>query len=198
MSIYKKVQLVGKLFSQLEKDVATFQQATGLGCRTGCGLCCKKPDIHATILEFLPLAYHLYKTGESEKWQVYLEENPEQSVCHVLTPFLSKDAGGFCSQYDYRGLICRVFGFSASLDNRGKAQLITCKIIKEDLPNAVAKANEHISNKRTTPIISNYYHQLRGIDPDLGSQLLPINTAIKESIKTVLGYYSYRRPTKAS
>lgn len=198
MSIYKKVQAVGKLFNQLEKDVATFQQATGLGCRTGCGLCCKKPDIHATILEFLPLAYHLYKTDEAEKWLVHFENNPNESICHALTPFQAKDSGGFCSQYDYRGLICRVFGFSASLDNRGKAQLVTCKIIKEDLPEAVSKANDHIALQKTTPIISNYYHQLRGIDADLGSQLLPINEAISESIKTVLGYYSYRNPRKAS
>jgi uncharacterized protein len=198
MSVYKKVQAVGKLFNQLEKDVATFQQATGLGCRSGCGLCCKKPDIHATILEFLPLAYHLYKTGEAEKWFDYLQSDSSDSICHALTPFLTKDSGGFCSQYQHRGLICRVFGFSASLDKRGKAQLVTCKIIKEDFPEAVSKATEHIASKNTTPIISNYYHQLRSIDPDLGSQLLPINTAILESLKTVLGYYSYRNPRKAS
>lgn len=198
MSIYKKVQAVEKIFHQLEKDVATFQEATDLKCQTGCGLCCRKPDISATILEFIPFAYYLYKNDEAEKWYERMLTLPDETLCVNLNSFLTANSSGFCANYNHRGLICRVFGFSASNDQMGHAKLVTCKTIKSEFPDAVAKANEHIKSKKPTPLISNYYSQLRGIDADLGGELLPINKAILEAIKTVLAYYTYRTPRKAS
>ena len=73
MSVYKKVQQVEKLFRLAEKDVATFQQATSLKCKSSCGMCCLKPDIAASPLEFLPLAYHLYKKDLDK----YLPQRPD-------------------------------------------------------------------------------------------------------------------------
>ncbi|MEQ9466398.1 MAG: YkgJ family cysteine cluster protein [Ekhidna sp.] len=184
-----------KLFRLVEKDVATFQQATEMKCKTGCGMCCLKPDISASPLEFLPFAYHLFKTNQAHEWLEKFRKD-DRKICHNLNAMLGNQDGGFCSSYQYRGLICRLFGFSAMLGKNKVPQLVTCKTIKEEYPASVARANAMIDQRRYVPILSNYYHQLRMIDPDLGRDMMPINRAIAEAIKTVLAYYSYRNPRK--
>lgn len=195
MSVYRKVQMVEKVFRQAEKDVATFQQATGLKCLSGCGMCCLKPDISASILEFMPLAYHLYKQGQAHQWLEQFQTS-DSSICLNLNALTITDSGGFCKNYRYRGMICRLFGFSAMLGKNKTPQLVTCKTIKNEYPDNVATANNHIKSGKSTPIISRYYEQLRGIDPELGRNLIPINKAIEEAIKVVLGYYAYRQPRR--
>lgn len=194
MSIYRKVQAVEKLFHLLEKDVATFQQATGLRCKSGCGMCCTKPDIAATTLEFLPFAYALAKNNLAHQWLQKLRDH-EGSICINLSSFLEAN-GGFCTNYNHRGLICRLFGFSAMKSKNGP-QLVTCKTIKTEFAESYEQAKTHIQLKKPTPILSNYYSQLRAIDPVLGTEMMPINQAMMESIKVVLSYYSYRRLGKA-
>jgi len=197
MNLYRKVRAVERVFRQLEKDVASFQQATQLQCAAHCGLCCHKTDISATPLEFLPLAYQLYKQGEALKLYEQLSQN-NQPKCVNLKSLVGPNDSGFCSQYAYRGLICRLFGFSAMLDKHGAPKLVTCQTIKSKFPEAVEKAQHHIAEGSPTPIMRNYYFQLRAIDDTMGTTTLPINHAILEALKTVLSYYSYRNPPKAS
>ena len=179
-----------KLFHHLEKDVATFQQATSLKCKTACGLCCTKPDISATVLEFLPLAYALAKNNLAHDW-LQRVSNHQSNICINLSSLIA-DNGGFCSNYNHRGLICRLFGFTA-MKWKNELQLVTCKTIKEDPSLGYQKATQHIKDGKPTPLISNYYAKLRAIDPSLGSEMMPINEAIEKSIQYVLSYYSYRR-----
>ncbi|WP_420577931.1 YkgJ family cysteine cluster protein [Ekhidna sp.] len=196
MSIYRKVQAVERLYHNLEKDVATFQKATDLKCKSGCGMCCLKPDIAASPLEFLPLAYHLFKNGQALEWLEKAEKS-NSKICINLNSLIAEENGGFCNLYTQRGLICRLFGFSAMLGKDRKPQLVTCKTIKEIFPEAVDKANQHIKERKFTPVISHYYQQLRSIDAELGQNSLPINKAIAQAIRTVLAYYAYRNPRRA-
>lgn len=198
MSIYLKVRAVERVFSQLEKEVGSFQKSTGLGCIANCGKCCHKTDINATALEFLPLAFFLFKNGEASNWLEKLNHDHSTTLCPVLATFLEPNAKGFCSEYAHRGLICRLFGFSAMLHKNDKPVLVTCRPIKEGLPNAVANAEAYIANNKDYPLISNYYMQLRSIDASLGVELFPIRVAIAKAIGAVLGYYAYRRPPKKS
>ena len=193
MTLYHKVRAVERVFRLLEKDVATFQQATGLGCIAGCGRCCQKADISATTLEFIPFAYHLYKQGEAFTWYERLNANKNNGMCPAFSPILAPGAKGFCNAYAYRGLICRLFGFSAMLDKEGEPKLVTCKPIKETFSSEVEKAHLHISEGKKTPVMRNYYFQLRNVDPELGNKLMPINIAMLEALKIVLAYYAYPR-----
>jgi Fe-S-cluster containining protein len=197
MSIYHKVQAVEKVFNSLEKELASFKNATDLKCLSGCGLCCHNPEINATPIEFLPFAYDLYKKGIAYEWLDNAEKE-SLNLCRIFRPLLKDGDVGFCGHYKFRGLICRLFAFSASKDKEGQPKLATCKTIKTNFPNEYTNAVEHIEAGRKVPIMSDYYHQIRSIDPDLGRQLLPINEAIKEALKVVLSYYAYRRPRKAS
>ena len=196
MSIYLKVRAVERIFRQLDTELGSFQKSTGLGCVANCGNCCLKPDINATALEFLPFAYHLFKNGETEQWLNLLQNETTTTICPILNKLIAPGSKGFCSEYAHRGLICRLFGFSAMLHKNSKPKLVTCKPIKENMPNAVANAESHIETKNNYPLISNYYMQLRSIDESLGEELFPIRVAIEKAIHAVLGYYSYRRPPR--
>jgi hypothetical protein len=99
---------------------------------------------------------------------------------------------GSCSNYRYRGLICRLFGYAASRDKYGKLRLATCKIIKEGQQENYNTAEEAISKGLYVPIFTDYYMQLSQIDNRLATTILPINEALKTAIEEVLHYYAYR------
>lgn len=196
MTLYRKVKAVERVFRGLEKDMAAFKRATNLKCVSDCGRCCHKLDITASTLEFLPLAYHLYKKGVAFEWYQNLGKL-ESPLCHMFSPVFLQGYGGMCSHYKYRGLVCRLFGLSAKLDKYGVPQMVTCKTIKEEFPESYRSAINHISEGKKTPIMRNYYFQLQAIDSNLSTNLLPINQAMREAIKVVLGYYAYRNPRSA-
>ncbi|MEH6407010.1 MAG: YkgJ family cysteine cluster protein [Leeuwenhoekiella sp.] len=190
MSIERKVQLVESLFYQLEQESAQFEKSSGLGCVSGCGKCCTHPDIEASPLEFLPWAFHLFLTGEAEKMLDTL--NASQSLtCAIYKPLSIVDKGR-CSDYKYRGLICRLFGFAANTDKYGKLRLATCKIIKEGQTEKYDATNAAIKEGMSVPIFTEYYMQLNQIDFHLGNIIVPVNIALKLAIEEVLQYYAYR------
>lgn len=191
LSISEKVSAVEKVFEGLSRDIAKFQQHSGLQCLIGCGKCCHKSDIEASTIEFLPFAYYLYKQNKSEEWLDRIDQEAPVSACLLLTPFLQENKGGFCSQYIYRGLICRLFGFSASRDKYGAAKLVTCKPIKTEMPEIYDTAVKGIEDGVPVPVMNHYYMQLYAIDISLAKDLYPINEAIRRAIEIVATYYYY-------
>lgn len=190
MSIERKVQLVENLFSKLEQETAQFEQVSGLGCVSGCGKCCTYPDIEASPIEFLPWAFHLFLHGEAEKTIIELSKT-KSKTCLIYKP-LSVINQGRCSNYKYRGLICRLFGFAANTDKYGNLRLATCKIIKEGQAANYKNTAEAITQGLYVPVFSEYYMQLNQIDFRLGNRILPINKALKMALEEVLHYYAYR------
>lgn len=196
MSVPYKVGLVNELFNQLDQEINLFQKATKLGCVKGCGKCCNKPDIYASPLEFLPWAYHLLLNEQAfEK----LEDLNSSSltICNIYNPLtISAKINGKCSDYTHRGLICRLFGFSATKDKYGKLKLATCAIIKEDQASDFEKVDLAISENLEIPIITDYYMKLSQIDYKLATKSVPINEAMKLALEEVLQYYAYRPTPK--
>jgi len=198
MSIKRKVNAVNKLFNELEKEVQLLKEGTGIMCIAGCGKCCFKSDVEATILEFLPLAYDLFIQGEAEAWLDKIQSSPERQVCWSLQALATDQRSGKCTQYPYRGLICRLFAFSATLDKYGERRLSTCNIIKSETPEAYQKADAWVKEGKPVAVMRHYYFRLSGIDHRLSQQYYPINQAIRLAIEEVMAHYSYRRPRKAS
>ncbi len=190
MSIAHKVQLVEKLFYQLEEESAQFQKTSGLGCVAGCGKCCTNPDVEASPLEFLPWAHHLFLNKEAEKTRLLLKETPS-STCLIYKPFDTLDKGS-CGSYKYRGLICRLFGYAANTDKYGNLRLATCKIIKEGQAEKYNSASEAITKGLHVPVFTEYYMQLNQIDFHLGNIILPVNKALIMALEEVMQYYAYR------
>jgi Fe-S-cluster containining protein len=189
MALPEIAQQVSTLFTALDQHIAGFQQATTLHCKFGCGKCCTKPDIEATILEFIPFALHLYQTNEAENWHNRLHGSADV-ICKIFNP--TQAGAGLCTEYKHRGLICRLFGYSARLNKYGNKELVTCQIIKTEQGEAYNSTNNRIAEGFDVPVLTNYYRQLHAIDPDLSKEFYPINTAIKKAIETVLHYYAYR------
>ena len=186
-----------KVFADLEKEMNTLRHSSGLHCIAGCGKCCFKPDIEASPVEFLPYALDLIRNDQIEDAYEKLLENTSPQ-CVIFKPTLGSDTKGQCSEYKYRGLICRLFGFSASRGMNGRAKLVTCRIIKNNQPEVVAKIEADLKEEQAAmPLMSDYYFRIRSIDPDLGTKLLPINEAIKSALEVVMSYYAYReKPNK--
>lgn len=196
MSIISKVKAVEKIFASLDKEIASLQASSGLHCLTGCGKCCFKPDIEATPLEFLPYAFHLFLTKRIEEAYdaLLVKDTP---TCAIFSPVADSIVKGSCSEYKYRGLICRLFGYSAVRDKYGKTSFITCLPLKTEATENVAAINNSISKGGSVPMMNDYYFQIRSIDTDLGTKQLPINQALREAMETVMGYYAYREPPTA-
>ena len=189
MEMEDKVSAVEQVFKNLDTEILRLQTASTLHCKLGCGKCCFKADIEATILEFLPFAHHLYQLGEAEEWHEKLKVS-DSSICLILNP--TQAGAGLCSEYTHRGLICRLFGYSARTNKYGKHELVTCQIIKTEQSAAYEVAEAIIEGGGPVPVMSDYYMQLCGIDIDLTKDFYPINRAIQKALETVLHYYSYR------
>jgi uncharacterized protein len=189
LSLIEKVRAVEEVFQELDKSISTFQSWSTLHCKAGCGKCCFKPDIEATILEFLPFAHHLYQRDDAYAWLDKLQAS-DQEVCHILNP--TQAGAGLCSEYPYRGLICRLFGYSARVNKYGAPELVTCQIIKTEQQGAYEQTQQKIAGGDPLPVMNQYYMQLHAIDPELARNFYPVNQAIRKAIETVLHYYAYR------
>ena len=119
---------VETLYTELDGRIASFQGWSGLGCKFGCGKCCLKPDIEASPLEFLPFAVALHQEGLADEWLKKLDAS--SSICVIYNE--GQGGAGLCSRYLHRGLICRLFGFSARLNKYGVRELVTCQVIKTE------------------------------------------------------------------
>lgn len=184
MNLIKKINGVKKVLSQADRHVARFQVHANIHCLFKCGTCCTKNDIQTTILEFLPAAHELFLKDE---YQVILDklENQTDTSCIFYNPFLEI---GFCSGYTYRGLICRLFGFSVNTAKNGIPFLTTCKYIKQTTD--LKSLQEHLIH---APDMTDYYLRLYGLDPKLSVQYFPINESIKKALDIVLFHFQYTK-----
>ena len=188
--MYRKVQRVQKVLKNAALHTQKFSKNSGIACAAKCHLCCLKKDISASPLEFLPLAYFLYKEGRADEVYDRLEQLPENDLCIIFSAL--GDAAGGCTEYAHRGLICRLFGFGTNRDKQGQSRLVTCKTIKGSV------AFEQLAPKQLVkaPVMSEYYMQLAAIDFTLANEQLQINQAIKRALELVMTYYMYRGRSK--
>lgn len=189
MDLPDKIVAIENVFSNLDQAISSFQETSGLHCKWGCGKCCFKADIEATILEFLPFANQLYQSNLAFAWLEKLKKS-DSTICMILNP--TQDGAGLCSSYQHRGLICRLFGYSARTNKYGKAELVTCQIIKNEQAENVSKVDQDLTEGGTMPIMNQYYMQLHAIDIELTREFFPINEAIKRAIEVILHYHAYR------
>jgi len=184
MELERKVRSVNRVYRQLAIHTSTFKKTSDLACVSGCSACCMKPDIEATVLEFLPAAYELYMTDSYEPLLERLN-SLEDTACIFYNPM---NAGGACTNYQNRGMVCRLFGFSSKLDKYERRTLVACKMIKQQTnPETIDLKLEK------APDMNGYYLKLFGIDPKLATQYFPINQAIKIALETVLLHFQFRK-----
>lgn len=113
-------------------------------------------------------------------------EKSESDLCPIYKPSVA----GSCSEYENRGLICRVFGTGAQRDKHGEPRLITCKLLKEEHPNEV-KAAESAFTDNKFEYVNTYYDRLKTIIPSLSDETLPIKEAVRVAVEYTLQYAIY-------
>lgn len=189
ISIYQKIQKVETLQRTIDREVTRFKHRVCIDCLQHCAACCSFSEVQATPLEFLPFAYHALKLGLIDQWHDELAQH-QGSLCF----FRKENQGNWgCRIYPVRGLICRLFGFSASLNKLRRPEFAACRILKNEQPEKVKLIREFIAGGGKVPVISSYYRQLAAIDMSLGQEFLPINQAIKKAIEIVYFSITYRQ-----
>ncbi len=184
MNFNSRIRSIERIFRKADLHVEKFRNSSGINCLQGCGNCCMKPDINATVAEFLPFAATIVR---QERHLEILEaiDRINDGICVLYNPF---NLAGACIEYEHRGLICRLFGFTAKTDKNANRTLVTCKPIKSTLTSEISPK---ILQK--APLMSEYYMNLLGVEPNLSVSYKPINEAIQSAIEYALMHDHYRK-----
>ncbi len=185
------IAAVERVYQELDEHLNKVAEKTGLTCPIHCNACCHKTDIEASPVEFLPLAAWLYKTDQVDEYLELLEKKTDGLCVNFSLESQSKGEWG-CRHYPYRGLICRLFGYGFRLNREGLPGLVTCKIMKNTIPEAVGLANSMAaSDPDNMPVFRNYFMQLYAIDPEMALKQMHINDAIKRAIEILYFHFAH-------
>lgn len=192
MNLSEKAKAVEEIFQELEQESRQFHEQAGMGCLSGCGFCCANPEVPASPLEFLPLAFDLYEKGIADDLANQLANQENPGICVVYRSNPVDVTKGFCGNYAKRGLICRLFGASARKNNKtGLKELITCKILKAEKAAEYQSVTERINSNMEIPLAPAFYTRIKDIDEALTDQY-PVNQAILMALELVLRYKFYQ------
>ena len=192
MNLLEKSKAVEEIFQELEQESKQFHEEAGMGCLSGCGFCCANPEVPASPLEFLPLAFDLYEKGIADDLANQLANQENPGICVVYRSNPADVTKGFCGNYAKRGLICRLFGASARKNNKtGLKELITCKILKAEKAKEFQTVTGRINSDMQIPLAPAFYTRIKDIDEALTNQY-PVNQAILMALELVLRYKFYQ------
>jgi Fe-S-cluster containining protein len=165
-----------ELYRKADSAVSRYRSAAGLFCPTGCVECCRSKKVEATVLEMVPLAFHLFRTNQAELL-IKRMEREEGVECILFRADLLGSLGGGCSQYSHRALVCRLFGFAGNNDRNGVARLALCRVMRESLK----RENDRFESPYL-PIFQMYGLAITALHPSLGARRLPINQALLQAL----------------
>ena len=182
-----KIRQVKQVFKQLDEETEKFGKQSNLKCLTNCNLCCLKKGLESNVLEFLPLANYLVKNNLHEAALELLDTNPEHCINLAKSQVPGQTTG--CSNYEHRGMICRLFGFSGVKDKNSKLAVYTCTHIKNEYPQEFKNAMERINSGIEIPMVTDFYYQIYFVDSYMANDYNPINVSIRKAIEKVAYYY---------
>ncbi len=182
------IQAVTGLYADIDNQVDSFCQHSGLSCKSGCGACCENPHIETTVTEVMPLAFHVLSTGKADETAVAIESPQIQGRCVFYQPDPAIPHHGRCGIYAHRPGICRLFGFSAKKDKHGRKQMVTCPTIKTMHADTFKASTESINAGMPVPLVNEYGMKVISLDPVRGSKLMPINQAVRQAIERLSFY----------
>jgi len=180
-----KINRIQELFHKLDDEIEIFKTKTSLGCVNGCGRCCENPDVCATVVEVMPLAYEIWNKGHAEMFLEKIRVD-QKGWCIFYQTDPAIAGNGRCSVYPWRPLICRLFGYAAKKDKHGQAGLVTCSTMKNHCAPEYQTTTERLTvGSLSAPMMQEYAMQVFNIDPSLGQEQMPINQAVAIAIEKV-------------
>ncbi|AEH51054.1 YkgJ family cysteine cluster protein [Pseudothermotoga thermarum] len=182
--LYEKAEQVMDLYKKFDKRIELIRPSLP-ACPYGCRDCCLTDveNIEASILEFFPLVIKWHKENVLvQKYEEY-KAATESSLCVFLQPDHTLLPQGGCTIYEFRPLVCRLFGSSALLKKR-QLDYLACKKLKSQS-----------FDTAMLPIANDFNDKLITIDPYLAVKKYPINEALKKALEYVLSYDYFFRAT---
>ena len=175
-----------EVYGDLERQIADFKERAGIDCLRKCQTCCSTAKIvEASIFEMLPLSLHFWEEGRAEELLGKLEGVHPEALCFSLNLHPTEEVPEGCIHYSFRPLICRLFGFSATVDKDGNPRIVICKPLKERHSGIDQRINEQIRGNLPVPLMSDFSRKIAFIDPRLGQEKYPINIALWEALELV-------------
>lgn len=172
--MHQRLRAVSTQVMSLYEELDKIHRKLGLSCN-GCRFCCDTPayNIEVSVLEFLPLVWHLIESNQFEHWFKKVQQATPQDRCILLeTDIVLKPEGG-CSFHHYRPLICRLF--SASFVKRKTQQVLSCIFLKEELQKNLDRLAD----------AQDYFDRLYDIDPAMAVDRFDVNTAFRKALEYV-------------
>ena len=184
--VSRLIASVRDIFAVIDSTTSVFQQKTGLTCISGCGRCCLSPNVEVFVSDMLPLAAHYFEEGIENSIYERLQ-SAEDSRCILYRPSPADPSKGFCSAYQFRPSLCRLFGFSTVQSrDRASLQLSTCQTIKVHHPDAVKKAESLLQEGDEGPHIRDFTLRIELLAPgSVYSESLPINRALQLALEKI-------------
>lgn len=172
------------LMEDTDGQISAFARGARISCPRGCGSCCETPsrNIECTTFEALPMALRLWETGRAEEAHAMALDAGDEGHCMIYEEVLLDTLGGGCSEYAWRPLICRLFGFSSTKDKHGEPRLILCRLINTD-----ATAEGIVKMGVEIPSITDICSRARALgDPALSAERLSINRALAGALEKIM------------
>jgi hypothetical protein len=191
--ILKVVKEVERVYSELDREALYFKVQSGLKCPSGCSSCCTFKNIKASVLEMIPLAWHLYT--EDQQDDLLQRLNQGHPVCALYKVLESGESLGGCLHYDHRALICRLFGNAGIALKDNRIGIYTCQTMKSTHSQAFSQTLGRLSNGLRIPMAQQFQTRLDAIDFTLASDIHPINRSIQKAMGKVSFHFRKRPPS---
>ncbi|MEW6526515.1 MAG: YkgJ family cysteine cluster protein [Spirochaetota bacterium] len=179
-SLFPQLQKIIQLYEEIETIISNVKSLFSVSCPNGCGQCCNTAcyNIEASIIEMLPLCVYLY---ENNSYQFWLDK-----AFSNLCPFYDSETlynnVGNCAVYEYRPLVCRLFGFSFMKNKYGAIVPVACTTLQKQYTQKKEMVGIHTSE---FPQMSSLSMQSMMINPVNGERF-PINEAFIKSMEYVI------------
>jgi len=182
-SLETHIDQIEEIYLQIDRQTTYFSAATGIRCRDGCGICCRSEKVEASVLEMLPLARALFRSGQINDWaQLIFDEDPGR-LCRLFRPDPQTADLGRCRFYPFRPLLCRLFGFAAGVDKRGRPVYSACRVVTTIDPETSSQAAFAVSEGLPVPLFSEFHLRAAMVQPELGNPPVPINQALQQAVQ---------------
>lgn len=176
-----------EVYRDIDRRIDRLVNATGFSCPEGCGSCCEKESVEATVLECLPAARELFLKGDAERIreEIVEKEKRGEAGCVFYVPDPVFEGMGRCSLYETRPLVCRLFGFAARKNRYNEKEFVFCK----KQPSAEDETRKRVivamESDMSVPVFQEEFMRVSSIDPGKGGKLMPINKAFREAIEVM-------------
>jgi len=172
------------VYQEIDTKITQFQMASGLSCPDRCGRCCESRNVEATVLETLPLASEILSKNAVDGLLPLLENRAINgaTLCVLYSPEAGHPGEGRCSFYEFRPLVCRLFGYAGRRNRKGILEPCFCIPIKDHHPDCLERFHTAVSKKSPPSLYQDFFMRIASMNPIFGTKLLPVNIAIREGL----------------